>query len=484
MNPLALHAARIPDHSALIDGEKRWSWGRLHDEARAAAVLLQREHGIRPGDIIATLLGNTAEHVILLHAILLSGATAAPLNTRLVPVERARQLAHLDPRLLVSTDAPELTGITTEHPDALLAHESNVRCEEFRPIVNDDGRFCSILYTSGTAGVMKAVPHTWANHRASAEGSAANLGVREDDNWLCVIPLYHIGGFAIVMRSLFYGTTVTMQQASEPLAMLSTMRRENISLLSIVPTVLQRMFEADHTMSGGTIPALRAILLGGAPASPVLWTEALARDLPVLGTYGLTETCSQVVTASPGSWRSVAGSAGRPIGGAELRIMDESGGALQPGMLGEIVVRGAMVTEGYLRNEATTAARFRDDWFHTGDIGMIDTGGLLHVLGRRDDMIVTGGENVHPSEIEDILVRHPGVRDAAVTGIADPVWGSKIAAVLVLSTAVSEGELDAWCRRELAGYKIPRVWRQVDALPRTASGKVIRSEVSKIAGGV
>jgi len=265
--------------------------------------------------------------------------------------------------------------------------------------------------------------------------------------------------------------------------MAHTMRRENISLLSVVPTMLQRMIEADDALSGGTLPSLRAILLGGASASPALWAEVLARDLPVLGSYGLTETCSQVVTASQQSWRSMAGSAGRPIGGAELRILDEDGGRLPSGLPGEIAVRGAMVTEGYLRNDILTAGRFREGWFHTGDIGTIDAGGLLRVLGRRDDMIVTGGENVYPSEIEDVLIRHPGVREAAVTGIEDRTWGARIAAVLVLRTAVADAELDAWCRVALAGYKIPRKWIRVDALPRTASGKIIRSEVSKIVMG-
>ncbi len=480
MNLLASHAARIPDRIALIDGGKRWSWSELHEQARAVAALLQNRNGIRTGDVIATLLDNNAAHVILLHAIFLCGATAAPLNTRLAPAERVRQLAHLGPRLLVTGDEAQYPGIAVLHPDSLIPVDPGDRHEEYQPVADDEGGLCSILYTSGSTGEMKAVPHTWANHRASAEGSAVNLGVREDDNWLCVIPLYHIGGFAIVTRSLRYGTSMTLQQASQPLAMAHTMRRENISLLSVVPTVLQRMIEADDALSGGTLPSLRAILLGGASASPALWAEVLARDLPVLGTYGLTETCSQVVTASPRSWRSMAGSAGRPIGGAELRILDEGGGRLPSGTPGEIAVHGAMVTEGYLRNDILTAGRFREGWFHTGDIGTIDARGLLRVLGRRDDMIVTGGENVYPSEIEDVLIRHPGVREAAVTGIEDRAWGARIAAVLVLRTAVADAELDAWCRVALAGYKIPRKWIRVDALPRTASGKIIRSEVSRI----
>ncbi|MBE0642836.1 MAG: o-succinylbenzoate--CoA ligase [Bacteroidetes bacterium] len=463
MNLLADRAARWPERIALVDGDERWNWSRLHDEARALAAELQQTHGVAPGDIVATALENDAGHVILLHAIFLCGAIAAPLNVRLTAAEQSRQIAHLQPRLFLS----EPVSFTASSAD-------------FHPVQTDESRLCSILFTSGTSGEMKAVPHTWMNHRASAEGSAENLGVRTDDNWMCVIPLYHIGGLAIVTRSLFYGTALTVWKGFEASAILETLGRERITLLSLVPTMLQRMLEANASFTAASLPALRAILLGGAAASRTLWDDALARGLPVLGTYGLTETCSQVVTASPSALAAMAGSAGRPIGGAELRIEDEHGNALTSGNTGEICIRGTMVATGYLRNVPLTAERFANGWFHSGDVGMIDDANCLHVIGRRDDMIVTGGENVYPTEIEDILVRHPAVHETAVTGVEDADWGQKIAAAIVCHADLTVAELEDWCRREMAGYKIPRVWLRVEVLPRTASGKLIRGEVRRM----
>ncbi len=477
MNLLAEHAANRADIAALVDGERRWTWQDVYVEARAIAGALQRSHGVVPGDTVATIMENTAAHVILLHAIFLCGAAAAPLNLRLTTAEGARQIEHLQPRLVVVDGSAGRDGI----PFDLLTEEAKPGgAGVYVSVPPDEERCCSILFTSGTSGVMKAVPHSWRNHRASAEGSAANLGVRSDDNWLCVIPLCHIGGLAIVTRSLFYGTAMTVRRGFDTAAVLETVREGSISLLSLVPTMLQRMVDADAAFDASSSPALRAILLGGAAAPRALWDEAVSRGLPVLGTYGLTETCSQVVTASPADMARMAGSAGRPIDGAEIRIQDENGAVLPNDAAGEICIRGAMVAAGYLRNAELSAERFVRGWFHTGDVGMIDREGCLHVLGRRDDMIVTGGENVYPSEIEDVLARHAAVREAAVTGVADEDWGQRIAAVVVLSEHVAFAELADWCRRELAGYKIPRLWMQMDALPRTASGKLLRDEVREI----
>ncbi|MFZ1729818.1 MAG: AMP-binding protein [Bacteroidota bacterium] len=569
MNLLADRAAEFPERIALADAERKWTWAQLHAESRMIAGRLQREHGILPGDVVATVLENSAEHVFILHAIFLCGAAAAPLNLRLSPPERERQLAHLHPRLLIAAEnaafenvqfvqsgllftqereaidqenrAPERGAIDQEHSKSeteesasdpglhldagrQLAHGRSAL--EYHELPPDESRVCSILFTSGSSGVMKAVPHSWRNHRSSAEGSAANLGVREDDNWLCIIPLYHIGGLAIVTRSLIYGTAMTIQQGFEASAVLETLRRVSITLLSVVPTMLQRLIDVDRDFAAASLPALRAILLGGAAASQRLWEEALARKLPVLGTYGLTETCSQVVTASPDAQLSATGSAGRAIAGAEIRIRHERGEsesageakestsaiavgesnetAVSPfargesgesesgesefaesefaesefaGEAGEICIRGGMVTEGYFRNPSLTAERFVDGWFLTGDIGVIDADGWLHVLGRGDDMIVTGGENVYPTEIEDVLLRHPAVTDAAIAGVEDAAWGMSIAALVVLKESVDFAELETWCRAELAGYKIPRNWRSVDEIPRTASGKLIRGRI-------
>lgn len=498
MNRLQLNAVRYPDRIALSDGRRRWTWPQLHADAGHIAAFLRDEAGVRPGDTVATCLGNSARHVLLLHAVWLCGAVVAPLNTRLAVPERTRQLDFLAPRLFISESESGYSEIPTLHPDALPGGTTGAASSDASPAIQAHAAFpggseipeaaeadsglCSILFTSGTAGTVKAVPHSWDNHRASAEGSAANLGVRDDDNWLCVIPLFHIGGLAIVTRSLFYGTAMTVQENFDAADMIAVLRHERITLLSVVPTMLQRLIDAATDFSSEGLPALRAVLLGGAAAPKGLWEAARTRDLPVLGTYGLTESCSQVVTASPSEQWRMAGSAGRPIAGAELKICDTSGNELPSSVAGEIRLRGPMLTQGYLRAAALNATAFDHGWFRTGDIGLIDDDALLHVLGRSDDMMITGGENVFPSEIEDVLLRHPSVREAAVAGVADAEWGMRIAAAVVVDGDTEVAALEAWCRDRLAGYKVPRVWKFMAELPKTASGKVMRAKVREALG--
>ncbi len=496
MNLLAAHAQGLTERIALRSGSREWTWKQLHENAIVIAAQLQHRYGIVPGDVVATAVENSAEHVILLHAIFLCGAAAAPLNTRLTAAERDRQLAFLTPRLLIAQETSSNSNIAQKpSADSNIAQVSvtqliaDVRSDgmpEFLSVDPDDNRLCSILFTSGSSGAMKAVPHIWRSHRSSAKGSARNLGVRENDNWLCIIPLYHIGGLAIVTRSLFYGTAMTVQQGFDIAAVLDALHRSSVTLLSVVPTMLQRLLQTEN-FSAEAFPLLRAILLGGAAASRGLWESAFARRLPVLGTYGLTETCSQVVTASPDAVQLMSGSAGRAIHGVEIRILPEEGtdvsdGAanISDGVHGEICIRGEMLADGYFRNPELSAECFVDGWFHSGDTGFLDEHGFLHVLGRRDDMIVTGGENVYPAEIEDRLLQHPAVVAVAVTGISDADWGMRIAAAVVLREDIEFSQLENWCRAELAGYKIPRTWRKVDALPLTASGKLIRGEVRRM----
>ena len=483
MSRLSELARLNPDMLALADGERQWTWAELHAAATATAERLRDSAGLREGDVLATLAGNSAEHVILLLATWLCGATVAPLNTRLAPAEIRKQIEHLRPKGMVSDNQTVFTDMLQHALSDIVVNEAADarRAETLSPGGDPaDDTLCSILFTSGTSGVLKAVPHTWGNHRASAAGSAENLGVRPDDNWLCVIPLFHIGGLAIVTRCLQYGIAMTVRQGFDAAAVARELRERRVTLLSVVPTMFSRLLAEDATLSAATVPALRAILLGGAAAAPSLWDAARERRLPVLGTYGLTESCSQVVTAAPDKAEEMAGTAGRPIPGAELRIVDAEDRDVPAGAAGEILLRGPMLTKGYYRDEALSARSFIDGWFRTRDIGSMDDAGLLRVHGRQDDMIITGGENVFPTEVEEVLLRHPAVRDAAVAGIPDEEWGARLGALLVLDGDENLGELEHWCRRELAGYKIPRSWRRVPEIPRTASGKIIRAEVRRL----
>jgi O-succinylbenzoic acid--CoA ligase len=336
----------------------------------------------------------------------------------------------------------------------------------------------SVMYTSGTSGRPKSAMLTHGNLWWSAVGSALHLGHRPDDRWLAVLPLFHIGGLSILLRGVIGAVPVVLHEAFDPERVNWSIDHEGITLLSVVPTMLQRVLEAR-----GARPfpaALRCVLLGGGPAPASLIEESLARGLPVAPTYGLTEAASQVTTLLPDQVRQKLGSSGLPLPVTEIRIESE-GRPAPPGTHGEIAVRGPTVSPGYLGHEARSGPERQDGWLRTGDLGWMDEDGYLYVLSRRDDLIISGGENIYPAEVEAVLAMHPAVVGAAVVGEPDALWGEVPVAFVELRPGehVAEDEIRAFCASRLARYKCPRriVW--VESLPRNAAGKVMRRELRR-----
>jgi O-succinylbenzoic acid--CoA ligase len=317
----------------------------------------------------------------------------------------------------------------------------------------------AVMFTSGTTGEPRAVPLTRTNLVASARASAERLGVEPDDRWLCCLPAFHVGGLSILIRSALYGTTAVVEERFDAARVKGLLEAGEATLVSLVPTMLARLRDAGLERA----PRLRGILLGGGPIPAELLDWALAAGLPVMPTYGMTETASQVATAAAGERLA------RPLPGVELRIGRSEGEGPEGGPPdeGEILVRGPMVSP---------AARLGDGgWLHTGDRGRLTADGLLDVDGRMDDLIVTGGENVAAQEVEQVLRSHPAVEDAAVIGVEDAEWGRAVTAFVVAD--VPEAELLAHCRERLARFKVPKRIVALDELPRTASGKVNRAQL-------
>jgi O-succinylbenzoic acid--CoA ligase len=300
----------------------------------------------------------------------------------------------------------------------------------------------TVVFTSGTSGEPKPVLLTAANHEASAIASAWNLGVAPDDRWLCCLPLHHVGGLSILHRSAMYGTTAVLHDGFDADAVRESLESGEATLVSLVATMLRRLVDAG--LRGW--PALRGALVGGGPIPRELVDWAADAGFPLIPTYGMTETASQVVTGH------------RPLLGVELATAPD----------GELLVRGPMVAPGALS---------ADGWLHTRDRGHVDADGRVHVEGRIDDTIVTGGENVAALEVEDALLEHPAVADAAVAGRPDAEWGSAIAAYVVLRGEASDDELRDHCRARLAGFKVPKSFVRLDELPRNAAGKLVRREL-------
>lgn len=476
---LAQRATTTPTRVALIADGASWTFAALD----AAVTRLARRLaavGVRAGDRVAMLLRNGAGAAMLPHATLRLCATVVPLNVRLGDAELAWQLKDCGARLLVA-DARALDTAeraSREHGITLLnldASAASTHGDVELQLAHDPAQVLALIYTSGTTGEPKGAMLTVSNFWWSAIGSALNLGTQVDDRWLAALPLFHVGGLSIVMRAAIYGITAVVHDGFDADAVNRAIEHDRVTMVSVVAVTLQRMLDA---WGERAYPAwLRCVLLGGGPAPRPLLERCARFDIPVVQTYGLTETTSQLATLAPDDTLRKLGSAGRAIYPNALRVVDADDVDVAPGEAGEIVVRGPVVMAGYAERPDATERAMRGGWLHTGDVGTLDADGYLYVLDRRDDLVITGGENVYPAEVEAALLAHASVAEAGVIGIPDDTWGQRVVAIVRVHDGESiDGDaLVAHCRSRLARYKAPsEILIVADPLPRTASGKLRR----------
>jgi O-succinylbenzoic acid--CoA ligase len=475
-----------PERVALEADGARFTYRQLDDAVDAMTGGLI-ESGVKSGDIIALLAQNGAPFAKAVHAVARAGAVLMPLNLRLTSGELAWQLEDAGVhRVLHDAACRDVALVLREHviPFELIDIEAiparpGVLVGRANAPLFDLAALHSVLYTSGTTGRPKGAMLTYGNHLWAATASALNLGLQANDRWLACLPLFHVGGLSILVRSVIYGTTAVVHQRFDPAQVNAAIDQEGITIISVVANMLQRMLDERKDRPYPT--SLRCVLLGGGPAPEPLLRRCAETGVPVAQTYGLTESASQIVTLAPEDVLRRLGSAGKPLFGAELRIVDEDGRECAPDEPGEIVLRGPSISPGYLNHPDATADVIHDGWLHSGDLGRLDNEGYLYVLDRRDDLIVSGGENVYPAEIEAALQSHPDVAEAGVYGVDDERWGKAPVAVVVLregSTVDAETLLED-CRKRLAAYKMPRRIEFATALPRTASGKLMRNRLSE-----
>ena len=436
---LARAAEALPERPALVAGDRTLSFAELESEARTTARRVAGA-GAGRGDRVALVLEPTADCVVLLHALTKLGAVAVPLDPRAPAPDTDRLLAAAGAKLVLRSPAE-------------LAQAPEASDVEIGRDFDTDDVHC-VLHTSGTAGEPTAVELTYGNHLWSAIGAGVRIGVAPTDRWLCCLPLHHIAGLSIVLRCALYRIPIVLEPF-EAAATAGTIERQGVTIVSLVPTMLARLLDA-----GAPLERLRCALIGGAAAPRSLIERALDAGVPVAPTYGLTETASQVATMPPAEVRERPGSAGPPILSTEVRIDEDD----------RICVRGPTVAPG-LAGE--------DGWLVTGDLGRVDEDGYLYALGRADDVIVSGGKNVSPGEVEDVLVEHPAVADAGVHGREDPEWQHAVVAHVVLAAGseASEDDLRAFCRERLAPHKVPKAFVFVAELPRNAQDKLERHKL-------
>jgi O-succinylbenzoic acid--CoA ligase len=482
--PLALRAqvASAPESTAAVEPGRTWSYAALdaHADAQAAGLVAA---GVGPGDRLVLLAAPSASAVALLAAAGRIGACVAPLGTSLTGPELAAAGVVIGPRLAVH-DAEHLEtarglGVPTVLLEALGAGAAGGAGPPTALELDPEAPAVAIL-TSGTTGRPKAALLSQASMAASAAAWSAALP--EATGWVLCLGLAHVAGLGVAWRAIGAGVPLHVIPEFEASLVLDALRLRPASHVSLVPTQLARLLDTAAETRGPGQANLRAVLLGGAPILPELVTRALATGWPVVPTYGLTEAGSGVSALATGDAGAHPGSAGRPLPGVEIRIADPAADGT-----GEIQVHTPAAFSGYLgRPEATAAAFEADGWLRTGDAGRIDADGFLHVLDRREDLIVSGGENVFPAEVEAVLTAHPGIAEAGVAGRPDPAWGAVPVAEVVLRPGApvpGDAELRAFCRARLAPYKVPTAFVVVASLPRTASGKLRRSELRAALAG-
>ena len=327
---------------------------------------------------------------------------------------------------------------------------------------SNDTVFC-IINTSATTGRFKSVPVRWSQIEAHVKASAKVLGVEEADNWLVVLPMFHVSGLSIILRTLYNGTRATIREKFSEQVVLDALENEEVTMVSLVPTVLQRIVDRI------TAPNLRAILLGGEFIPMPLLQECVQRSLPVYKTYGMSETFAQSTTFSIRDYPHKLASVGYPLDGVtiEIRNPDEEG-------VGEVWLSSPMLVKGYLNKESIRGA------FNTDDIGYVDEDGFLYLLNRRKDIIISGGENIYPKEIEDVLYGMDGILECAVVPVPDLKWGQ--VPVLCVVTHRSKEDISQYLLSRLAKYKVPKRIVYYDTLPKNSMGKILRQELITLIG--
>jgi O-succinylbenzoic acid--CoA ligase len=452
MRELSIFAAarEAPSRDCLVADGRTWSFSEVAGRV-ATAVDALASQGVQSGDRVAVTPRADLSSAVWLYALFERGCPAVLVHPRLTERERGVVLEEASPVHLIVDDAPAGQG----------------SAPAIAPISED--RTLAVVYTSGSRGAPRGAKLSRRAFVASEAAHAANLGWLPQDRWLLGMPPAHVGGLSILTRSLIARRCVVLDPGPfDPAKTIRRMEREAVTLLSVVPTMLARLL-ASGDPCWRPVPALRAVLVGGAAFPESLRKHAVSQGIPVLSTYGCTEACSQVATQTlaqaglPGS--------GAPLPGVEVRI-DE----------GEIQVRAETLMQGYLGMQPADEPWTDDGWLRTGDFGEFAPDGQLVVRGRLDDMIVTGGENVAPQEVEAWLQSVPGVVAACVFGVDDEDWGQRVAAAIVIDEALYDpSAIPVRMGVELASHKRPKDFAVLDALPLNRSGKVDRAKVRALA---
>ncbi len=467
---------RNPDHTAFLSSGKKVSYSELlHKSLKASARLAKL--GVQQGDHVGIFAPHNYNIFVLANSIWFIGAVPVPLNNRLTLGEIEQQLFKAQARFLIidGSFAQDFLSIKFQNrivSEQILSDQNNNPQTTLHTQKFNLKNIALIMFTSGSSGKQKAVVHTFNNLFCSVSALNNFAKLSNDDVWLASLPFYHIGGFMIPVRALLSGATVAFPDSPGTDDVVAALEKFQPSHISFVPTTLQRMIDRSVHPNKN----LKYLFLGGGPTEKQLLSRAIENSWPVVKVYGSTETCSMAAAMNPQEVFNNPESSGKPLLNGEIRIVDEKQNETRVGNIGEILVKAGFIMKKYFDDEEETQRALQEGWYRTGDFGYMDSGGFLHVEARRDDLIISGGENIDTKEVENIIIEHEKVSDAYVFGIDDSTWGQMLCAAVV-SRNLSDNELKTYMKQKIAAYKIPKQIYFVDEIPRNEMSKVDKKKL-------
>jgi acyl-CoA synthetase (AMP-forming)/AMP-acid ligase II len=485
---IARHWSHVSPHAiALEDGTATLTYRQLDERANQFAAYLTLA-GVRKGEVVSALLPNGCDYVAIVLAVARAGAILCPLNPRFTAHELARLVRVAKPvRMVVNADRhavlsdPQLMGLCPRERMISLA-DAEVRAlakAELPPIDTED--FFSLMYTSGTTGEPKGALATHRARRTWINSAIREYGITRDDVYLSAMPLVHSAGMTMALTHLQAGARVRIMPRFDAAELLGAIEREQVTSVLAVPTMLSMLMAAlDSTERAHDLSSIRRVITCGAPLSQKTKSAVLSRiSSQLYDFYGSTE-CNSMTVLKPCDQMQKARSVGRPFANVEIMVAGSSGEALQLGQIGEVWSRNPSTMSRYLNLPEATAAAFSGHWYRTGDLGYLDEDGYLYLAGRVQEMIISGGMNIFPPEIENVLMEHPSVRDCAVVGVPDETWGQVVKAFIAPrgEALLSLSDVQSHCCRQLADFKKPRQIEIVAEIPRNAGGKIVKAALT------
>jgi len=509
-NFLSVPASMFPDEEILVFAGTRLTYGQTLERVRRLAASL-RELGIKPGDRIAVLQTNSHQFIEAYYATATLGATFVPLNYRAKQPELEYMISAAKVKVLFVGDRyidlvkqlqPQFAGVQHyvamegHRPDMLSFEDLVIKgSSEVEEAAVDESDVSVLMYTSGTTSLPKGVMLTYGDFTEYVVGTVEMIDGSPRGTSLLCAPLYHIAGMASIMTALWAGRKIVVLPQFEPREWLAMVQSEKVTHAFVVPTMLKQLID-DPEFARFDLSSLKNLAYGAAPMPfPVIRRaiELFPQTVGFVNAYGQTETTSTLTALGPEDHRldgtpaevernlKRLASVGKPLPDVEVRVLDEDNQELPPNQIGEIVIRTPREMKGYVSQESAKVEDLLDaaGWLHTRDMGYIDEDGYIYLVGRKDDLIIRGGENIAPAEIEAVLHAHPAVDEAAVIGAPDAEWGQKVVAFVVLraNRTTSPEELIGFCRQRLASFKKPEAIYFVTELPRNPLGKILRKDL-------